>query len=167
MTWFHNPYATAVPTGTPTGDLLHSGIADFGGSVVVSNVPYATYDVYLYIAGGLNAGGFFIANGNFINGNGGPYGTLNASPSFIPPSGTDFGNYVIFPAITGSTLTLQGVATTGVQSFAVIDGFQIVPTPEPSSVVLFVTGIVGLLGFVMRRALRIKSSGQSLGHHTA
>ncbi len=154
VTWFHNPYATAVPTGTPTGDLLHSGIADFNGSIVVSNVPYATYDVYLYIAGGVNAGGLFFANGNTVGGNGGPYGTLNASPSFIPASGTDFGNYIDFPAINGSTLTLQGLATTGVQSVAVIDGFQIVPTPEPSTLVLAAVGMAALMGVARQRRLR-------------
>jgi len=152
-TWNHSPVATAVPTGTPTGNLLHEGDAYFGnGSIQVSNIPYATYDVYAYIAGGLNGSGLFIANSASITDNNGTQGALSPLPTFIPPVGNDYGNYIYFPSLSGPTLSLTGIAITGTQSYVVFDGFQIVPTPEPTSIVLFAFGAVWFVAAILRRA---------------
>ncbi|HEY1600828.1 MAG TPA: PEP-CTERM sorting domain-containing protein [Pirellulales bacterium] len=151
--WNHSPTTTTVPTGTPTGDLLHEGDAYFGnGSIQVTNIPYATYDVYAYIAGGLNGSGQFFANSNSIYDNNGTLGALSPLASFIPPVGSDYGNYIYFAGLTGPSLTLSGIAITGTQSHVVFDGFQIVQTPEPSSVILLGFGAMWLVGTVLRRA---------------
>ena len=85
--WNHAPVATSVPTGTPTGDLLHEGDAYFGnGSIQVSNIPYATYDVYAYIAGGLNGSGQFFANSDSIYDNNGTQGAAFAPARVHPAS---------------------------------------------------------------------------------
>ena len=139
-TWNHSPTTTAVPTGTPTGDLLHEGDAYFGnGSIQVTNIPYATYDVYAYIAGGLNGSGQFFANSDSIYDNNGTQGALSPLATFIPPVGADYGNYIQFSGLTGPNLTLSGIAITGTQSYVVFDGLQIVQTPEPTSFVLLGT----------------------------
>ena len=151
--WNHSPVATAVPTGTPTGDLLHEGDAYFGnGSIQVSNIPYATYDVYAYIAGGLNGSGLFIANSTAITDNNGTQGVLSPLPTFIPPVGNDYGNYIYFPGLSGPTLSLTGIPITGTQSFVVFDGFQIVQTPEPTSIALCASGAMWFAAAALRRA---------------
>ena len=132
--------------------LLHEGDAYFGnGSIQVSNIPYASYDVYAYIARGLNGSGQFFANSDSIYDNNGTQGALSSLPAFIPPVGADYGNYIDFTGLSGPTLTLFGIAITGTQSYVVFDGFQIVQTPEPTSVVLLALGSVWLLAAARRR----------------
>jgi len=133
--------------------LLHEGDAYVGnGSIQVSNIPYATYDVYAYIAGGLNGSGQFTANSDSIYDNNGTLGALSPLPAFIPPVGSDYGNYIYFSGLSGPTLSLTGIPITGTQSYVVFDGFQIVQVPEPASIGLFAFGAMWFAAAVMRRA---------------
>jgi hypothetical protein len=53
---------------------------------------------------------------------------------------------------TSETLSFLAVGTpTGVPSFALLDGVAISQTPEPGSLVLLSTGLIGLSGFVRSR----------------
>ena len=154
ITWTHSPISTNVPGGTPIGNLLHgaiiSGPAD---SIVVSNIPYATFDLYLYIAAPNSTPSpvlFKINHGidadHQLTVQGIPDRSL--TPTFVLSTLQNAGSYLFLSGVSGSTLFIGG------SGGPAVDGLQIVETPEPSSLALFISAGICGAGWVLRRLRR-------------
>lgn len=130
-------------SGTATDEArLSVGYLDDGGAgalVTISNIPYATYSVYVLLgsdAGNEHTSEVPIVNGTPVLGTDFPaYGNLNGSGGgWIEADGTTRGNYVVVRDVTGSTATIAGQNSTGnrigISGFIIEEQQQI---PEPSS----------------------------------
>jgi hypothetical protein len=139
-----------VPGGTPAGNLLHSAIANgpFDG-IVVANIPYGTFDMYLYMAG-VQAGTaiFKIDHANSAAEQLSVVGLIDISGStiFTFSTLTQPGNYLFLGGLSGPTLYIGGSA--------LVEGLQIVAVPEPSSIALAAFGFIGLMAWGWRRQKR-------------
>jgi hypothetical protein len=149
VNWSHAPLSTNVPGGTPAGILLHSAIscAPFDG-IVVSNIPYASFDLYLYMAGPTRGSAIFkINHATSADLQLSVQGIIDTSGStlFVQATPTTAGNYLFLASLPGPTLFIGGGGS------AAVDGLQIVATPEPSGAALGMVGIAGLAVLVLRR----------------
>jgi hypothetical protein len=147
--------AVIGPSGMVTGDL---GTVSFTTGALTSG--------NLQTGGTLAAGGTFDITGNGTNGV--PNGTL-FSGSFSGPVtwamttlGNGTHNYTLTGAIAGNGQAVAGVTVqltintgmgffTGSTSIAGGDTTIVGSVPEPSTVAMFGTGVVGLLGLVRRK----------------
>ncbi|MCX7417694.1 MAG: PEP-CTERM sorting domain-containing protein [Planctomycetia bacterium] len=60
-------------------------------------------------------------------------------------------NYQLYSGLTATDGTITvGVDGVGTTYYGVINGFQVVAVPEPSTLVLFAAGLFGLLAFAWR-----------------
>jgi hypothetical protein len=147
--------SSAVSPGTPTANLLHSAADDNGHSIVLSNIPYPTYDVYVYVAGQGSTAGLYTANSVTLQ----AYNSSDGSTAFVDAS-SPFGTYIDFVGLSGPTLTITAVgqspSTITGQYQSPVDGFQVVLTPEPTSLTLFACGAICLAGIAFRRSLRTR-----------
>ena len=167
-----NTWSSGTDTSTPNGKLLNgyidsSGSAAGGAMVTVSNIPYAAYDLIVYVntdkGSGARLGDYEVTTSGptitqqvayekssslvlappYPSSLVGPKNSAGQNPD--PPAGTPAGTFLVFPDLTGSTLTLQtNQATLPNPNFrAPISGFQIygVPIPEPTGL-----GVVTVLG---------------------
>ena len=140
----HQPLSTNVAGGTPAGNLLHSAIYCTLGSqagITVSNIPYTTFDLYIYAAapGTSNQLEVFKINyGNTPAEQLSVQGIIDVSggSSFVLSGTSSSGNYLYYGGLTGSTLYLNG------SGGAPVDGLQIVQTPEPTSLVLMICAAI-------------------------
>jgi hypothetical protein len=134
-------------------------------TVTITNIPYASYDVYFYRNGteanaATRAGQFTIgAQDRYVRG-GLPDPTSTGTGYVLSNDTTNTGgsitqgNYVVFTGLSGSSLTasFNGVNAGDTTLRNKVVGFQIVQTPEPAS-----AGLVGLAGLGLlarRRRLR-------------
>lgn len=154
ITWDHSPISTNVIGGTPIGNLLHTAIiAGPSDSIVVSNIPYLTFDLYLYITASDSApftALFKINHGIDAAHQLGVSGIADRSsnPIFVPSTLQSAGSYLLLDGISGSTLFIAG-------SGPAVDGFQIIEAPEPTSLTLLVCAGISWAGFGLRRARRL------------
>ncbi|WFB36336.1 PEP-CTERM sorting domain-containing protein [Kiritimatiellota bacterium B12222] len=158
-----NTYAgTSSPYGW-TGDQLtmHTGRLSYDIKMNVTEIPYAQYDIYVYLSAGANGGAvaanisltgddldsshFYYANydGGYPANN---YVQVTSTNSAAPSSG----NYVLFTGNTGTSFQLNYDSTATIFD-SYVAGIQIVAIPEPSSLVLI---SVGLLTLVSRRYIK-------------
>lgn len=182
VTWKSpNTWSSGTPTTTPNGALLNgyldsNGTAAGGAMVTVTNVPFKAYDVIVYFntdAGTPRVGDYEVVtpagtvtqqvpytkssvltlapplpDNTGINGKGG-----NGNPA----AGSLAGTYLIFPNLTGSTLTLESnqASLPLVNNRAPISGFQIYGiVPEPGTL-----GMLTVLGGLALRRSRRKNPG--------
>lgn len=156
----NNGVAAGV-VGTNDAALFSNSFDQFStpaSTVTVTNIPYATYDVYFYRTGNeanatLRAGQFTIGSQNrFVRG--GLADPTNTGSGYVLSSDTTNGggstaqgNYVVFSGLSGGTLTASfaGVAAGDTINRNKVAGFQIVQTPEPASVGLVALSGLGLL----------------------
>jgi hypothetical protein len=110
----------------PDGDdrNLMTGYLDTNGSdpnsVTFSDIPFQTYDVYVYTKGG-------------VIGRGGEYtiGDVTQAHVDTAPFSGDYvlgeeGDYLVFAGVSGSSFTLSGLPTTGSPARAPINAIEIV-----------------------------------------
>ncbi len=147
-----NAFST-IPANTALGNLFNA-YGDQIGTLSVTNVPYATYDVYVYVASngdGRDATGtigsetlsFSTAAANATS------FTVNSTPDPDPANPT-YGAYdtLLFQNVSGSSFTY----TQAVVSQAVgIAGIEIVAVPEPSTWAMLLAGAAVMMG-----ALRLR-----------
>jgi hypothetical protein len=164
-------------TGSNSGFSLSGStlIAIIGGSgMVTGDLGTVSFTTGALTGGNLQTGGTFAAGGTFdISGNGTngvPNGTL-FSGSFSGPVtwaittlGNGTHNYTLTGAITGTAngqavagVTLQLTINTGMGFFNGSTGIAggdttiVGSVPEPSTVTMFGTGVVGVLGLLRRK----------------
>ena len=126
---------TGVPT--PGDEKLNAGFIYGNGSVTVSGVPYAQYDIYVYElndAGGrvettsLSGGQTFYGSAatpndaNHIDQNAATPYVYTRSSSTVSSSPTPGGDYVLFSHVSGGSFTF----TTSAPGNGYLNGFQIV-----------------------------------------
>jgi hypothetical protein len=157
-----SPGSYGVYNATQTNDraLMNTFLdtLDQGGVITfaVSDIPYAQYDVYAYVG----------SDGNGRAGHGELQGVAGSTRYFVT-SDNPFGsyveatattlagaadaNYIRFRGLTSSAFTY--VESTDSTAGVGFHGIQIVDTtvPEPSAIVLFVTGLIGLLAYAWRK----------------
>jgi endoglucanase Acf2 len=134
--WFSNNPGTTQDAALLDG-YLATGSEEYGTDIVISEIPYAAYDVYVYF-GNNNMG----ATGNLRINNGGTqffYNTSGLLPTFTgfdlcvgrTNSTSEDGNYVVFSNVQGATLIVQQANIGGGQDSGVM-GIQIVEqAPAP------------------------------------
>ena len=145
--------------------MLNNGVlqANIGGtlSFTVTNVPYAAYSVVVYdlassagVVQSITAGGVsfftlspFPRTAGYIDNDPATPFTYTQGTGLSAATATANADYVLFPLLTGSTLTISAVTTSG---SAQIAGFQIINVPEPRTYALALVGGAGLLGAVRR-----------------
>jgi autotransporter-associated beta strand protein len=152
-TWSARTGTGVVAAKTPDGLLLHGYIESrdaAGASVTVSNIPYPTYDVYVYVAGGASANVGSVS----LNSAGNPtyyYRVLqhdSYAPTPIPTVGTPYApfamigdaadragalvapaaTFVRFTGVSGSALTITAKDQTLNANAGGIAAIQIVDT---------------------------------------
>ncbi|MEJ6645063.1 MAG: hypothetical protein QNL33_17585 [Akkermansiaceae bacterium] len=145
-------------TGSPDGSLLNGFFSENAGddsSITISNVPYAIYDLYVYLSHDRNledvilreGGGQFPDFTAIENNTDVTVAPVTYSPQTVSGSGS--GNYVRFTNLTNSTVDLQLLTVDlgpGSIDRNAIAGIQLVQVPEPSvSLMGVITGLL-LLG---------------------
>ncbi|HEX3726841.1 MAG TPA: hypothetical protein VHV08_11390 [Pirellulales bacterium] len=151
ISWNHAPVSTNVPGGTLLDNLLHSaiGCSPFDG-IVVSNIPFGEFDLYLYMAAPAPSFAIFkINHGATAADQLSVQGIADASgtASFELATPTHAGNFLFLAGVSGSTLYIGG------GGFAPVEGLQIVAAPEPSSCVLAGLALAGLVAWGWKKRL--------------
>ena len=156
VTWASDEsWSYGTPLGSTDAKLMSGWISmnttDKDGTVNISSIPYALYDLYIYSAHDRvdTTTRFTETNGAFseftiiedIT-----VASLAADPFVYNNAAGGPGNYVRLPNMTADTLNI--VFDNPNSNRAGFAGFQIVEIPEPSSAILF--GLSGL-ALVMRR----------------
>ena len=161
-----------------------------GSFVALSNLPFSYFDVYVYFDGD-NRGDwrkaeFTIGNKfdegedsegtDFHVGGQNPHGLFQfpvpgpgGNQPYITYPNNDEGNTILLSEISGNSFTLTAFAGeySGVYPRAPLNGMQIVPIPEPGTLVLLSMGAVGLLACAWRRRRGSLTSLASFGYPTA
>ena len=160
-------------SGTSDGHhtLMHGGMDNGGGPQgwTMTNIPYASYDVYIYYDGGSNdsRGGSYQVwdsdNSDAVLASQSGYDIATFSGTYIQAvgDGTDGAgqgldtNYVVLSGLSAPNIKIRSIADQlgggDNTKRAPMNGFQIVKAsaiPEPSSAIL---ALLGLIGFVSRR----------------
>ena len=143
-------YASRIESAYSTGDTQTFAAAIGGGRVTLSltTIPYATYDIYVYVA---NAPGYIYQSTSTAT-------IINTAPKIgytaaNTGSFVEGGNYVKFSGLTGATQYLYAGAVNpaDIGGFnSGIAGFQIVAVPEPSTWALLALGCASLVGVARR-----------------
>jgi len=164
VTWSSNNTWRAWTGGADNGNQrLLQGYLDGGStgvpvSVTVSNIPFAVYNVYIYVnRDGTNSTSTYTVNGQSQTVTPGAYATTlslagPATPG-VPDSGTA-GTYILFTNVTGDLSLLTSNATSYPESLdwrSPVNGIQIVAVPEPSTVALTGLAIASVAVMVIRR----------------
>lgn len=146
-------------------DRMYSGNVDMqNGSTYtldLANIPFAQYDIYVYVRGTSSTRGgsvalgsetYYVKNGSKANSDGTGY-TLITSTVYDPENpgvGIAAGNYIVFEGLSGAnqTITME-VLDMGNASIQRLNyaGFQIVQVPEPETFAL-IAGVVIALGVI-------------------
>jgi len=153
--------STNVPSGSD--ESLAQGFVFGTVTGTLSNIPYATYDLYLYLendAGGRNTDTFAnnvantitsisIAGGNAgqVDGNAGTPFNYIQGVGAANGTGRNSANFVVFRGLTGPIATFQTSAP-GNGSLSGIQVVDVATIPEPATALL---GLGGLAALVLRR----------------
>jgi hypothetical protein len=157
---------------TLTGSTLIAVSNYFGFSTIGSNLGTVSFTTGALLSGSLAGGGTFSSTGStltIVGVNGVPLGTI-FSGSFtgdvtLIESGTSLHSYSLFGVVTGTLATGGQANGSLIMDFATGKGWMgesvkvgsvdtTVVVPEPGTLSLFGTGLIGLAG-IIRRKLRL------------
>lgn len=152
VTWNSTDAWQALNGAAPTQDAqLMNGYLDNTIQVTATGITYGTYDVVVYFNGDspsqnrvsqyqIGPTSIFAQDNAFFSGS---YTQVPSTSNMDLGIGTPVGNYVVFYDVSGSSFTLDATPGSNSQR-AVVSAFQIVAAPEPQTIVLLLTGLVGL-----------------------
>jgi hypothetical protein len=161
IVWFNgNAEVNSSGGNTTPNERLYRGLVE--GSfftlpspqltVTVSQIPYAQYDVYAYLAGfsfdatsSVRIGNeryYYIQSSNFTTD-----GFIQATAT--SPQGAPLATYAIFRGLQSSSFNLEIIKETG--NRPAIAGLQIVRVPEPGTLLL---SLLAFGGYITRRSRR-------------
>ncbi len=147
---FSSSYTNASYNGTPSTDnqkLMSGGISVNSPSskdtVTLSNIPYASYSLYVYVGPNDGNGGNSYFDNAVTDGTttyysyfpGGNFGGFTQATSTVSGTYTANANYILFTGETSSSLTFSLTPVNNGGSD--INGFQIIDTaavPEPGTI---------------------------------
>lgn len=162
-----NVWGTAISPTSPDqrlmkGYLDSSGIGSSQPYVRLLNMPYALYDVVLYVDGdGTNGelGEYWIEDtgGNALTPHifGRDMYNFNGRFTQVPTSSTvqgsaPIGNYIVFRSLTAADIVVRGSQISGTRS--PINAIQLIETPEPGTMTLL--GLGSVVALIRRRRRR-------------
>lgn len=163
---------TGTVASSLTNDaLMFAGVSDLQdghtATLELSNIPFNSYDVYVYAVGSAsNRGGsieldgattYYVIGNNTPADDGSGYilATSTVYDSENPGSGIAMANYALFSGLSGNAQTVNLAALDMGNAFDRLrfTGFQIVDTsavPEPASAAA-ILGLLSLISFLTRR----------------
>jgi hypothetical protein len=135
--------ATAAFAPALMDDYLYGSPANGVGFSIDNLTPGGAYDLYIYSLNGAGAS----ATTGFTIGSATKNATNSAASTFAEGN-----NYVLFKGVIATSGSISGTAIglRDANSIA-INGFQITSVPEPATVVLLATGLIGLLAYAWRK----------------
>jgi hypothetical protein len=132
--------------------VAHNGEKGPAGIQITGLIPTSSYDVYLF-TGGWAANYTFGGTTKTAAGGGGAI----PSQAGVPGDWVENTHYVKFSGLTGSSTISGTFWGDGTNTYGELAGMQIVgtfnvmPTPEPGTIVLLGIGLFGLLAYAWRR----------------
>jgi hypothetical protein len=156
VTWTSTD-AWQVLNGAPAtqNDQLMNGYLDNTIQIAVSGITYKSYEVVVYFNGDTPTADriyhYQIGSTSIFARDNAPFnGTFTQVPgSSNSDQGVDTpaGNFIVFTDLSGPSFTLNATPEhpEDPAGRSVINGIQIVSTPEPQTVVLLLAGLIGLL----------------------
>jgi hypothetical protein len=149
---FYTAYAgNYETTNTGLGNLLN-GYGDHFNTLTISNIPYATYNLYVYVASD--------GNGRDASGTVGSttltFSTAAADATSFTVNSTPDTDYSPYNTLLFQNLTSADVTYTQAYVYQAVGvaGFEIVSVPEPSTWAMLIGGALALVGAArLRRQL--------------
>jgi hypothetical protein len=156
-----------------SNDALMFGAGNFNGvftspnpgTISLANIPFAVYDLYVYVLGGDSARGasvsldggtnkIYFRGGTAANNDGSGYVLTTASSHTSGVDDVPEANYTVFSGLSDTDVDISVVYETYSSNSSrggSIYGFQLVAVPEPSTWLLLVSGVVSLFWLRRRR----------------
>jgi hypothetical protein len=148
---------------------IQAGTSSSLAGLTVTDISYSAYDLYIYtehsgVDDRSSDPASYRVNSSYLRVLTAGAGFYHAN-GFVLDTSTTVGDYLVFTALTGSTLYVEAG---GLSLFkdSPINGVQIVEVPEPSAVLQALLGALGLLAVFMKSSHRRSIPGLAMSRTT-
>jgi hypothetical protein len=169
FTGFTDVWSTPISANTADERLMRGYVDTILGQAQYSvvGIPYTQYDLVVYVDGdnvprspindwrvaGFKANDLatlYVQDDATFNG-----AFVSVPPTSIADLGnnTPVGNYVVFSGLTSSSLLLTATPGSGWNPRAPLNAFQIIEAPEPSSALILLSAILGVIPWLGSRRI--------------